>query len=62
MLNLLTWIVIAFVICVIFGIIKVDDVKNFVAKWSPKAKEVLAQAKVIAEKKAEELKKAAAKS
>lgn len=62
MLTLLTWIVIAFIICIIFGIIKVDDVKAFVAKWTPKAKEALSQAKTLAEKKAAELKAAAEKN
>ena len=59
MLTLLTWIVIAFIVCIIFGIIKVEDVRAFAAKWTPKAKKALSQAKTLAEKKAAELKAAA---
>ena len=62
MLTLLTWIVIAFIIAVIFGIVKVEDVKAFTAKWMPKLVQLLFQAKDAASKKAAELKEAAEKN
>ena len=62
MLTLLTWIVIAFIIAIIFGIIKVEDVKEFTAKWTPKIKKLFFQIKDIVTKKAEELKESAEKN
>ena len=62
MLTLLTWIVIAFIIAIIFGIIKVEDVKEFSAKWMPVVKQLIFKAKDAAEKKAAELKEVAEKN
>ena len=62
MLTLLTWIVIAFIIAIIFGIIKVEDVKAFTSKWTPKVKKLFFQITEIASKKAAEIKVAAEKN
>ena len=51
-----SWILIAFAVAVIFGVIKIDDVKPFIQKWLPKLKELFNQAKSQVEAKAAELK------
>ena len=39
---MITWILIAFAIAVIFGVIKIDDVKIWYEKFMPKLKKLLA--------------------
>ena len=51
-----SWILIAFAVAVIFGVIKIDDVKPFIQKWLPKLKDLFNQAKSQVEAKAAELK------
>lgn len=51
-----SWILIALAIAVIFGVIKIDDLKPFIQKWLPKLKEIFNQAKSKVEAKAAELK------
>lgn len=52
-----TWILIAIVIAFIFGVIKVEQVKNAANKYAPQARELLNKAKTAVEEKAAKLKK-----
>ena len=52
-----TWILIAIVIAFIFGVIKVEQVKNAAKKYGPQAREILNKAKTTVEEKASEIKK-----
>lgn len=52
-----TWILIAIIIAFIFGVIKVEQVKNAAKKYAPQAKELLNKAKATVEAKATEIKK-----
>ncbi len=51
-----SWILIAFVIAVIFGVIKLDELKEIATKWLPRLKELFNQAKQHLETKSSELK------
>ena len=51
-----SWILIAFAVAVIFGVIKIDDLKLFIQKCLPKLKELFYQAKKQIEAKATEIK------
>ncbi len=51
---MLSWILIALVIAVIFGVIKIDEVKAWAIKMQPQAEELLVKAKTwLAAKSAE---------
>lgn len=63
-----TWILIAFVVALIFGVIKIEQIKEFVKKYEPKARELakkyepqarelLNKAKTVVEEKTAEIKK-----
>ncbi len=52
-----TWILIALAIAFIFGVIKVETVKELAKKYEPQAREIFNKAKTTIEAKAAELKK-----
>ena len=52
-----TWILIALAIAFIFGVIKVEQVKDAAKKYGPQARELLNKAKNTVEAKASEIKK-----
>lgn len=63
-----TWILIIFTIALIFGVIKIDQIKELIKKYEPQARELakkyepqarelLNKAKTVVEEKAAELKK-----
>ena len=52
MLSLLSWLLIAFVIALIFGVIKIKDIETLL----PKAKELFSTTKIWSEKKIAQLK------
>lgn len=52
------WILIAFVIALIFGVIKIDQIKAFATKIEPKARELFNTAKKWTEAKTAEMKAA----
>ncbi len=59
---MLSWILIALVIAVIFGVIKLDEVKAWAIKMQPKALELLSQAQKFIAAKSAEVKAAADKN
>ena len=52
-----TWILIALALAFIFGVIKVETVKNLAKKYEPKARELFNKSKTFVESKASEIKK-----
>ena len=52
-----TWLLIIIAIAFIFGVIKVEQVKNFVKKHEPKVRELFNKTKTIIEQKIAETKK-----
>ena len=51
-----TWILIILAVAFVFGVIKIEQIKEFYKKHEPKVKEVLNNAKTIVEEKANEIK------
>ena len=52
-----TWILIALIIAFIFGVIKIEQVKDLAKKYGPQARELFNKAKDTVEAKATEIKK-----
>ena len=52
-----TWILIIIAIAFIFGVIKIEQVKDFAKKYEPKARELFNKTKTIVEQKIAETKK-----
>lgn len=53
---MLEWIVIALVIALIFGVIKIDDLRHYWEKLQPRLQEIWSKAKSWSETKAKEAK------
>ena len=52
-----TWILIILAVAFIFGVIKIEHIKDFTQKYGPKARNLLNKAKNVIEEKTAELKK-----
>lgn len=52
-----TWILIIFTICLIFGVIKIEQIKDLIKKYGPEVRQTLSKTKDIVVQKASEIKK-----